>query len=103
MVKHGIAEMWVLAQLARSAAADAACRFDSGDMGAELAAAAARLNASEAYEEAAWLAVQVHGGIGVTWEADLHLHYRRARASALELGRPSLWEDRIVAALEQAA
>ena len=102
-VKHGIAEMWVLAQLARSAAADAAHRFDSGDVGAELAAATARLNASEAYEQAAWLAVQVHGGIGVTWEADLHLHYRRARATALELGRPSLWEDRIVAALEQAA
>ncbi len=102
-VKHGIAEMWVLAQLARSAAADAADRFDNGDVGAELAAATARLNASEAYEQAAWLAVQVHGGIGVTWEADLHLHYRRARATALELGRPSLWEDRIVAALEQAA
>ncbi len=102
-VKHGITEMWVLAQLARAATTDAAHRFDSGDPGAELAAATARLNAGEAYEQAAWLAVQVHGGIGVTWDADLHLHYRRARATALELGRPSIWEDRIVTALEQAA
>lgn len=102
-VKHGITEMWVLAQLARAATADAAHRFDSDDPGAELAAATARLNASEAYEQAAWLAVQVHGGIGVTWDADLHLHYRRARATALELGRPSVWEDRIVTALEQMA
>ncbi len=102
-VKHGITEMWVLAQLARSAASDAAHRFDSGDTGAELAAATARLNAGEAYEQAAWLAVQVHGGIGVTWDSDLHLHYRRARATALELGRPSVWEDRIVKALEQTA
>lgn len=102
-VKHGITEMWVLAQLARSATADAAHRFDSCDPGAELAAASARLNAGEAYEQAAWLAVQVHGGIGVTWDADLHLHYRRARATALELGRPSIWEDHIVTALEQAA
>ncbi len=102
-VKHGITEMWVLAQLARSATADAADRFDSGNGAAELAAAAARLNASQAYEQAAWLAVQVHGGIGVTWDADLHLHYRRARATALELGRPAIWEDRIVTALEKAA
>lgn len=102
-VKHGITEMWVLAQLARAATTDAAHRFDTGDPGAELAAATARLNASEAYEQAAWLAVQVHGGIGVTWESDLHLHYRRARATALELGRPSIWEDRIVTRLEQMA
>ncbi|WP_375398842.1 acyl-CoA dehydrogenase family protein [uncultured Sphingomonas sp.] len=100
-VKHGIAEMWVLNELARAATADAAHRFDSGAPGAELAAATARLNASDAYEQAAWLATQVHGGIGVTWEADLHLHYRRARATALELGQPAMWEDRIVAALEQ--
>ena len=91
----------MLAQLARAATTDAAHRFDTDDPGAELAAATARLNAGEAYEQAAWLAVQVHGGIGVTWESDLHLHYRRARATALELGRPSIWEDRIVTALEQ--
>jgi alkylation response protein AidB-like acyl-CoA dehydrogenase len=102
-IKHGITEMWLLAQIARAAVKEAAHLCDTNAPGAELAAAAARLNAGEAYEQAAWLAVQVHGGIGVTWEADLHLHYRRARATALELGRPAIWEDRIVAALEQAS
>jgi acyl-CoA dehydrogenase len=102
-VKHGIAEVWILAQLARAAVFEAAQRWDSQvDTGAlAAAAAAARLNASEAYEKAAWMATQVHGAIGVTWDADLHLHYRRARALAVELGQPALWEDRIVAVLEQ--
>ena len=100
-VKHGIAEVWILAQLARAAVFEAARNLDSHVDNAELAAAAARLNASEAYEKAAWMATQVHGAIGVTWEADLHLHYRRARALALELGQPAMWEDRIVAVLEQ--
>jgi acyl-CoA dehydrogenase len=99
-IKHGIAEMWVLSQLGRAATADAAHRFDHKDAKAILAAAAARLNASEAYERAAWLATQVHGAVGVTWEANLHLHYRRARALALELGQPAIWEDTIVSALE---
>lgn len=102
-IKHGIAEMWVLSQLARAATADAAHRFDNNGSSTILAAASARLNASEAYERAAWLATQVHGAVGVTWEANLHLHYRRARALALELGQPAMWEDWIVSALEQQA
>ncbi len=38
----------------------------------------------------------MHGAIGVTWEHDLHLHYRRARATALEWGAKAFWEDLIV-------
>ena len=45
--------------------------------------------------------IQVHGGIGVTWEANCHLFYRRARLNALLLGPRHAWQDRLVASLEQ--
>jgi alkylation response protein AidB-like acyl-CoA dehydrogenase len=95
-VKHAIAEMWVLNELARASVLDAAVRVTAGDADAEAYVAAARLNAAQAYETAAATATQIHGGIGVAWEADLHLHYRRARSLAVEAGAPAYWEDRLV-------
>jgi alkylation response protein AidB-like acyl-CoA dehydrogenase len=98
-VKHAIAEMWVLNELARASVLDAAVRLSNGDADAEAYVAAARLNAIQAYETAAATATQIHGGIGVAWEADLHLHYRRARSLAVEGGIPAYWEDRLVESL----
>lgn len=98
-VKHAIAEMWVLNELARASVLDAAVRFSSGDADAESYVAAARLNGIQAYETAAATAMQIHGGIGVAWEADLHLHYRRARSLAVEGGVAAYWEDRLVETL----
>jgi alkylation response protein AidB-like acyl-CoA dehydrogenase len=95
-VKHAIAEMWVLNELARASVLDAAVRLSNDDADAEAYVAAARLNAIQAYETAAATATQIHGGIGVAWEADLHLHYRRARSFAVEGGVPAYWEDRLV-------
>ena len=57
------------------------------------AAAAARLSATEAYDTAARDCVQIHGGVGVTWEQGLHLHMRRARSLAVECGNMFAWED----------
>jgi len=98
-VKHAIAEMWVLNELARASVLDAAVRLSNGDVDAESYVAAARLNGIQAYETAAATATQIHGGIGVAWEADLHLHYRRARSLAVEAGVAAYWEDRLVEAL----
>lgn len=95
-VKHGIAEMYVLNELARASVLDAAIRLEGGAPDALAYVAAARLNAVHAYETAAGVATQIHGGIGVTWAADLHLHYRRSRSMALEAGAPAYWEDLIV-------
>ena len=67
-----------------------------------LKACAARLSASEAYDTAARDAVQIHGGIGVTWQLGLHLHMRRARSLSAELGSPLFWEDLLVSELEGA-
>ena len=101
-VKHRIAEMYVGNELARGNALRAALslRDDADDL--VLSAGAARLSASEAGEFAAREAIQTHGAIGVTWEHDLHLFYRRARALSLELGSVAEWQDvvadRVVAA-----
>lgn len=99
-VKHAIAEIYVANELTRASVLDAAVRLDRGDTDASAYVAAARLNAMHGYDYAAAAATQVHGGIGVTWEEDMHLHYRRARSLALEAGAPWFWEDRIVTMLE---
>lgn len=93
-IKHRIAELYGLVELARANCIHAAARADESDF--ITAAAAARLSATEAYDTAARDCVQVHGGIGVTWEIGLHLHMRRARSLALEQGSSLFWEDVLV-------
>lgn len=97
-VKHRIAEMYGLVELARAGALHAATREGQPDF--IKAAAAARIQATEAYDTCARDCVQVHGGIGVTWEAGLHLHMRRSRSLAIELGNMLFWEDVLVDCLE---
>ncbi len=97
-VKHRIAEMYGLVELARAGALLAATREGQSDF--IKAAAAARVQATEAYDACARDCVQVHGGIGVTWEAGLHLHMRRARTLAIEQGNMLFWEDVLVDQLE---
>ena len=65
-----------------------------------LAAAAARVAASEAFEFAAKETIQTHGGIGATWEADMHLFYRRAKSLGVLLDGPAGWRNRLVDALQ---
>ncbi len=101
-IKHRIAEMYVAAELARGNALLAAKALADGASDFVALAAAARLTASDAFEFASAQSMQTHGAIGVTWEHDLHLYLRRARALALELGSPLLWEDVIVDALQEA-
>ena len=93
-VKHRIAELYGLVELARAGALHAASRAGHADF--LKAAAAARIQATEAYDTAARDCVQIHGGIGVTWEGGLHLHMRRARTLAVEQGNMLFWEDVLV-------
>ena len=93
-VKHRIAELYGLVEIARANAVRAAAADGTGEF--VRAAAAARLSATEAYDTAARDTVQIHGGIGVTWEAGLHLHMRRARSLAIEQGNMPFWEDVLV-------
>lgn len=97
-VKHRIAEVYGLVELARAGALHAATREGKSDF--IKSAAAARIQATEAYDTAARDCVQVHGGIGVTWEAGLHLHMRRTRTLAVEQGNMLFWEDVLVNEIE---
>ncbi|WOF45146.1 acyl-CoA/acyl-ACP dehydrogenase [Sphingopyxis indica] len=93
-IKHRIAELYGLVELARANCIHAAAREGQDDF--VTAAAAARLSATDAYDSAARDCVQIHGGIGVTWEIGLHLHMRRARSLAIEQGSSLFWEDVLV-------
>lgn len=97
-VKHRIAELYGLVEIARANCIHAAALADAPQGAADflIAAADARISATEAYDTAARDCVQIHGGIGVTWEQGLHLHMRRARSLAIEQGNLLFWEDLLV-------
>lgn len=86
--KHMLADMMLLVEASRSAAYYAAAAIDADD--GELAEAChiARSYASDAYQSVSGDAIQLHGGIGFTWEHHAHLYFKRARASASWLGLP---------------
>lgn len=96
-VKHRIAEMYGLVEIARANCIHAAAVAGTAEF--LVAAADARLTATEAYDTCARDCIQIHGGIGVTWEQGLHLHMRRARSLAIEQGNLLFWEDLLVEAL----
>ncbi len=85
-VKHMLVDAWVGVDQLRSLVWWAAWTADSAPEELPLAAAAAKAYAAEAFERAAETAVQVHGGIGFTWEHDAHLYWRRAKTDRLLLG-----------------
>ena len=63
--------------------------------------AASRVAASEAFELAGEEMIQMHGGVGFTWEYDCHLFYRRAKLPRLALGTAGEWREKLVARLEK--
>ncbi len=100
-VKHRLAEMYIKNQLARSHAYYGAWALSTGAAELPQAAAGARVAALDAYSFAAEENVQIHGGIGFTWESDCQFHYRRARLHSGMLGSKAHWEDALVRSLEQ--
>ena len=100
-IKHKLADMFVKVELARSHCYYGAWAISTDAKETPLAAAGARCSATDALDYAAQENIQVHGGIGVTWESNCHLFYRRARLNALILGSRYDWQDRLVGALEQ--
>lgn len=99
-IKHKLADMYVNNEIARSNAYFGAWALSSGAPELPLAAAAARVSATQAFDYAAKENIQTHGGVGFTWEFDCHLFYKRSRELALSLGPQRLWKDRLVTQLE---
>ncbi len=88
-IKHKCADMLLQVELARSAACYAAAAAAEGDDDLPAVASLAKAVASDAYRYAAAESIQIHGGIGFTWEHDAHLYFKRAKGSEVFLGDPS--------------
>jgi alkylation response protein AidB-like acyl-CoA dehydrogenase len=95
-LKHRLADMMIEVEAARSAAWYAACTAQ--EQGAELAEAAAiaKSYCCDAFFDCAANAIQLHGGVGFTWEHEAHLYLKRARATATLLGSPGWLRERLV-------
>jgi alkylation response protein AidB-like acyl-CoA dehydrogenase len=99
-IKHMLADMYVTLTLGRSNAYYGAWALSTGAALLAEAAATARVSATQAYQQCARNCIQVHGGMGFTWQFDCHLHYRRSNALALSLGSQSQWEDLLIERLQ---
>lgn len=107
-IKHRCADMMLQVECARSAVYYAACVVQEhldpdGDVAVAreltMATATAKIHASEAFFHCAAESIQLHGGVGFTWEYDPHLYFKRARASEQLLGTPALHRERLAAHL----
>jgi alkylation response protein AidB-like acyl-CoA dehydrogenase len=95
--KHRLADMVIEIEQARSAVYWAACAVDEGSDEAELALHAAKSFAADTAFMCAGNMIQLHGGIGFTWEHDAHLYFKRARALQSMLGSGDLHREQIAA------
>ena len=103
-IKHRCADLMLAVECARSASYYAACIADQclkidGDPAAQQqlgeAAATAKIQASEGFFHCAAESIQLHGGVGFTWEYDPHLYFKRARASEQLLGSPAFHREQL--------
>ena len=85
-LKHRLADVWIAVSQARAASRYAAACLASGDPDAAVAVAVAKAYCSEAAVHAAQECVQLHGGIGFTWEHPAHLYLKRAKADSIGFG-----------------
>jgi alkylation response protein AidB-like acyl-CoA dehydrogenase len=100
-IKHRLADMYTKNVLARGNAYYGAWALNSDAPELPIAAAGARIAASDAYWYAAKENVQVHGGMGFTWELDCHLHYRRSQQLSLVAGSARLWKEKLISRIER--
>ncbi|HTM49160.1 MAG TPA: acyl-CoA dehydrogenase family protein [Bryobacteraceae bacterium] len=94
-VQMHCADMLVLTESSRSAAYYAAYAVQNKLAEARAAVSIAKAYASDAYREVGNKGIQCHGGMGFTWENDLHLYYRRAKASELAFGDAACHRERL--------
>ena len=99
-VSHKLADMLLETESARSATYYAAWTVDADAPDRSLAASMAKAYVSDAYRKAAGDGIQVHGGIGFTWEHDMHLYFKRAKASEVTLGDPTYHRELVAEALD---
>jgi alkylation response protein AidB-like acyl-CoA dehydrogenase len=99
-VSHKLADMLLETESAKSATYYAAWAVDADAPDRSLAASIAKAYVSDAYRRAAGDGIQVHGGIGFTWEHDMHLYFKRAKASEVTLGDATYHRELVAQALD---
>ena len=103
-LKHRMADLYADRELARSNCYWAAWALENDDDELAVAAASAKISASDAFDNMVVDMIQMHGGVGYTWEYDCHLFYRRAKVLSHTLGTTAEWREKLVTYLiEQAA
>ena len=104
-LKHRCAQMMVAVELARSAVLGAAREFDArvGPRRLQRVAAMARCLADDAAQFCTQEAIQLHGGVGFTWDYDPQLYFKRAQAARAWLGTPAEWRELVADALFEGA
>jgi len=96
-LKHRLADLWTTIALARAASRYAAACLAADDPDAPVAVALAKSACSDAAVAAAQECVQMHGGIGFTWEHPAHLYLKRAKASSVAFGTAGAHRDSLAA------
>lgn len=94
-VQHQCADMYLETESSRSAVYYAAWALEENAADAASAASIAKIYASDASRTVGNRGIQVHGGMGFTWENDIHLYYRRAKASETALGDATFHRERL--------
>jgi alkylation response protein AidB-like acyl-CoA dehydrogenase len=94
-VQHQCADMYLETESSRSAAYYAAWALEENAPDAPVAVSIAKMYASDASRTVGNRGIQVHGGNGFTWENDVHLYYRRAKASETTFGDATFHRERI--------
>jgi alkylation response protein AidB-like acyl-CoA dehydrogenase len=97
-LKHRLADLWVAVSQARAAARYAAACLADGDPDTPVAVALAKAACGDTANLAAQECVQLHGGIGFTWEHPAHLYLKRAKSSSIGFGTPD-WHRAALASL----
>jgi alkylation response protein AidB-like acyl-CoA dehydrogenase len=99
-VKHKVTDMLTTLKGARAATYYAAMALDAGIADATIASSAAKAFTAEGVATLAGEALQTHGGIGFTWEHDLHLYLRRAKVNEMLYGSAAEHYERLVSLME---
>ena len=99
-IKHRLADLYVEIELARSNAYYGAWALGTDSAQLATAACGARAAATDAFELATKEMIQLHGGVGYTWEYDCHLFYRRAKLLATVLGSADQWREHLIQRLD---
>jgi acyl-CoA dehydrogenase len=102
-IKHRLADLWCEIELARSNTYYGAWALSNDAPELAVAACLSRISTSATFDLATVEMIQMHGGVGYTWEYDCHLFYRRAKLDAAILGSTTYWRDQLITRIEAQA